>query len=173
MKKLIRQLCISLFCISAYYNATAINIVVTRTQMNADPKTGLFGSVSGYNVPVFDAGGNLSWIEQHINCTDPGTQACPAIILKTVSSGPQLDEAVNMPAIQLALKEYVELAVTSIDNGTVNGNAAQTLCITEADGVNACYLVTVQWSSNTNSEGKKTDVITLNYNKVSLPVPGN
>ncbi len=173
MKKLTLQLFLSFVCISIYYNAAAVNIVVSRTQMNADPKTGLFGSVSGYNVPVYDAGGNLSWIEQYINCNDPGNQVCPPIILKTVSTGPQFEELVDNPSLQLALKEYAEFAVNSIDNGTINGNEAKTLCVAEADGTNTCYLVTVQWSSNTNGEGTQSDIISLNYNKVLLPAPSN
>lgn len=150
---------------------SAYQIVVHRERGNNT--TGSYSSVTGYNQPVVDAGGNVMWIDQYIKCWGDGAEECPNIILKAAGGNPQLDVAVDNPLIESALIEYCDLAALSIDNGTINGGASKTLCIQGVNEVNTCYIISVNWTSTVNGDGKRSDVITLNFNQINPPAFGN
>jgi hypothetical protein len=163
IKSIILTLAINIFVLTEIYS---VPITVTRTQINGG-KNGYY-HISGYNTPVYDAGGNVQEIKQTINCTDPGSESCPAIVMRT-SGGTSLEEEVNNPSILLAIEELAVIAVSEIDSGNLSDNDFRHICINNGNGSVTCYLITISWTSSTDANGVKTDILTFNYTVVPAP----
>jgi hypothetical protein len=153
------------YCIFANITAYAIPIVVTRTTTNGGANG--YGHIYGFDHIVVDAGGNPMYIEQTIDCWDPGTDACPSKVFKT-TEGSTVEGTINNQSVLYALEELAVKAIAKIDNENPTGNDYKHVCIT-INETTKCYLVNVNWTSSVNNVGKRTDVLTFDY--IEIPTP--
>jgi hypothetical protein len=153
------------YCMFANITTYAIPIVVTRTTTNGGANG--YGHIYGFDHVVVDAGGNAMYIEQTIDCWDPGNDVCPAKVFKT-TAGSTVEGTINNPSLLYALEELADKAIHEIDNENPIGNLYKHICITTNE-TTTCYLVTVNWTSSVNNEGKRTDVMKFDY--IETPAP--
>lgn len=166
--KNIQKLTFTFICLlTIAIHTYAIPIIVTRTTHMGGPNG--YAHVYGFDQMVYDAGGAPFCIKETIDCWDPGTDACPKTAFKTTGGGTaNIEDIVSNPSLIVALETLAAKAVNEIDNNNTSGNDFKRICIVENE-ITTCYLVTVKWESSINAQGKRTDTISLDYNKVTTP----